>query len=258
MSRTGDHGDEMAPQPVLDDHEIAALLAAEGPRADGELTELARFVQQVRHAAAGPAPRVSPRLEAVLVHGLTDGPPGPRVTARSKGAMRMLTRVTVVAGGLSLAATGAAAADLLPRPAQDGVAALVEGITPLDVPDSDDGTEPPAPEPSQPPWRPGPQQQVGSEAQEHGRTGGGAVETGERPQGGATGAVTGNVANPSVAEKQGPPARQGNGGSTTRPQAPAEPGPQPVPPGRGHVPDPSTPAPAQPRAGDNPGAERRP
>ena len=258
MSCTGDHRDEMPAQPVLDDHQIAALLAGEAPGPDGEFTELARFLHQVRHAA-GPAPRVSPGLEAVFVHGLTDGPPAPRVTARSKGARRMLTRVAVVAGGLTLLTTGAAAADLLPRPAQDGVAALVERITPLDVPDSDDGTEPPAPYPSQPALRPDrPQEGVGSEVQERGSTSGGAGQPGERPQGGAAGAVNDDVADPGVANKPRTPVTQGNGGGTTRPPVRAEPGPQPVPPGRGHVPDPSTPAPAQPRAGDNPGTQRRP
>ncbi len=53
-------------------------------------------------------------------------------------AKAALAKAAAVLSGLSIATTGAAAADLLPQVAQDRVAAVVERITSLDLPDSDD------------------------------------------------------------------------------------------------------------------------
>lgn len=47
-------------------------------------------------------------------------------------------KAAAVIAGLSLATTGAAAADVLPKVAQDRVAAVVEAASPFDLPDSAD------------------------------------------------------------------------------------------------------------------------
>ena len=49
-----------------------------------------------------------------------------------------LAKAATVIAGLSLATTGAGAADVLPQVAQDRVAAAVEKASPLDLPDSQD------------------------------------------------------------------------------------------------------------------------
>lgn len=49
-----------------------------------------------------------------------------------------LAKAATVIAGLSLATTGAGAADVLPQVAQDRVAAAVEKASPLDLPDSHD------------------------------------------------------------------------------------------------------------------------
>lgn len=86
MSWTGDHLDEMPTQPVLDDHDIAALLAGDQFNVGADLEHLAHFVGEVRRTAAGPAPLVGPRLAAVLDHGLVSEPVPvvrPKVISRS-------------------------------------------------------------------------------------------------------------------------------------------------------------------------------
>lgn len=57
----------------------------------------------------------------------------------------LLAKAATVLAGLSVATTGAGAADVLPQAAQDRVAATVEKVSTLDLPDSHDpasGTEP--------------------------------------------------------------------------------------------------------------------
>lgn len=53
-------------------------------------------------------------------------------------AKAFLAKAATVLAGLSLATTGAGAADVLPQPAQDRVAATVEKVSALDLPDSQD------------------------------------------------------------------------------------------------------------------------
>ncbi len=53
-------------------------------------------------------------------------------------AKAALAKAAAVLGSLSIATTGAAAANVLPGAAQDGVAAAIEAVSPLDLPDSDD------------------------------------------------------------------------------------------------------------------------
>ena len=151
MSPTGDHSDEMRTQAMLEDHEIAALL--EGKQADlrADLRELAGFVGEIRNTVAGPtlgpAPSVGPQLAAIFDRGATSEQVG-KIASRPAGtARRRLARVAAMAAGLTFATAGAAAADLLPRAAQDGVAAVVERVTPLDVPDSHDHSGDPSLDP---------------------------------------------------------------------------------------------------------------
>lgn len=53
-------------------------------------------------------------------------------------AKAALAKAAAVLSGLSIATTGAAAADLLPQVAQDRVAAAIEKVTSFDLPDSED------------------------------------------------------------------------------------------------------------------------
>ncbi len=55
-----------------------------------------------------------------------------------------LAKAATVVAGLSLATTGVGAADVLPQVAQDRVAAAVEKVSPLDLPDSQDPAGAPA------------------------------------------------------------------------------------------------------------------
>ena len=160
MSLFGDYEDEMQTQPLLDDQTIESILTGRAPSNRPELDDLARFVTEVRSVATGPTPRVGAQLAAVLAGGLStdkgdlsataaSNVPGPGNQAaglpkRRKSmletisAKAALAKAAAVLGGLTIATTGAAAADLLPGPAQNGVAAVIEALSPLDLPDSAD------------------------------------------------------------------------------------------------------------------------
>ena len=151
MSLFGDYEDEMQTQPLLDDQTIESILTGRTPSNRPELDDLARLVTEVRSVASGPAPRVGAQLAAVLAGGLStdkgdlsataaSNVPGPGNQAaglpkRRKSmletisAKAALAKAAAVLGGLTIATTGAAAADLLPGPAQNGVAAVIEALS---------------------------------------------------------------------------------------------------------------------------------
>lgn len=264
MSGTGDHPDEMRAQTVLDDEEMAALLAGEQVDLRPELHELGRFVGEVRHTFAGPtlgpAPHVGPQLTAVFDRGVL---PEPVVTVSStpKGtgrARRLLARVAAATAGLTLVTAGAAAADLLPRPAQDGVAAVVERVTPLDLPDSHErprheNPDGPAGDP-QPLERPaGPGAGNGS-SPAAGTSGPGAGQGGTvgEGQGGAGGAVPGGASGPAG----NPTGNSPDGNGVPQPPATGANGQQ-APAAQDHRRDPSLPPSSAPTANDNPGTAHR-
>jgi hypothetical protein len=126
---------------------MAAVLQGRQANLRADLHQLAHFVGEIRHVVAGPAPQPGPQLAAIFDRGAISEPVGKIIPRSSVTPRRRLARVAVVAAGLTFATAGAAAADLLPRAAQDGVAALVERVTPLDVPDSHDHPSGPSHDP---------------------------------------------------------------------------------------------------------------
>lgn len=126
--------------PSLDDRALEALLHG-GPSAQSGFDWLQPFVEDLGMASREPAPVVRPALARLLSEGfstelgdlLAAGPPPQR-------RRRRLT--AKVAGlGFALAAVGttaAGAAGVLPEPAQQAVAAVVEAGTPFSFPDKAD------------------------------------------------------------------------------------------------------------------------
>lgn len=255
MSRTGDHSVEMRAKTVLSDHDIAALLSGDQFDMGADLDQLARFVGEVRHTAAESTPRVGPQLAAVFDHGLVSEPvpvARPRGTSRSaRPIRRLLIGAAAVVSGLTFVTAGAAAADLLPRAAQDGVAALVERITPLDIPDSHEHPSRPAGDP-QPSGRPD-VSGVGKDAPPQGDTTGvgtGRVGTAGMGQGSVGGAAPESVS-PSSGDAEGrDSSRKGSGDKPSPPTSGAN---EQAPAAQDHRRDPSLPPPSAPTADDNPG-----
>ncbi len=145
----------MQTQPLLAERTIDSILAGTSPSGRCDLDGLAGFVAEVRSLVTVTAPEVGPALAAVLEGGpvtnegdlpataegsvIAPAPAGRRTRRRSMLARVVSIKAAAVLGGLTIATTGAAAADLLPQPAQNGVATVVEAMSPLDLPDSDDG-----------------------------------------------------------------------------------------------------------------------
>ncbi len=144
MSLLDDEHYEMRTQPLLDDQTIESILTGRTSSAWPEVDELACFFSEVRSVADGPAPKLGADLSAILANGLT-GPAehAAELPKRRKSMIETIFasaagKAAAVLAGLSLATTGAAAADVLPRVAQDRVAAVVEAVSPLELPDSAD------------------------------------------------------------------------------------------------------------------------
>ncbi len=159
MSLFGDDYNEMQAQPLLEEQTIESILAGRTPSGRPELDELASFVNEVRSVATAPAPKVGVELAAILAGGLTTDKgdlsatavsnvtgPAPQAAGLPKRRKSMIETIfasaagkaAAVLAGLSLATTGAAAADVLPQVAQDRVASAVEVVSPFDLPDSAD------------------------------------------------------------------------------------------------------------------------
>ena len=128
--------DEM-PTPPLDDRALDALLNGV-PSAQSGLDWLLPFVEDLEKAAQEPAPVVQPALARLLSEGfstevgdlLAAGPP-PRRTRRLTAKIAGLSVALMTAG-----TTAAAAAGVLPDPAQHAVATVVEAATPFSLPDT--------------------------------------------------------------------------------------------------------------------------
>lgn len=262
MSRTGDHPDEMRAQPVLDDQEIADLLQGEQVNLPADLHELARFVGEIRHTVAGPmlgpAPAVGSQLAAIFDRGAISDSVG-KITSQGAGtARRRLAHVAALAAGLTFATAGAAAADLLPRAAQDGVAALVERVTPLDIPDSHERPGSPAgdPRPSPRPDDQGAGKDVPPEVTPAGTgTGTGRVGNAGMGQGGVGGALPESVS-PSADDAEGKDsAQEGERGDPRPPTSRAN--QEQAPAAQDHRRDPSIPPPGTPAVEENRGTAHR-
>ena len=157
--------DEM-PVPALDDRALEALLS--GPRSSQSCFDwLLPFVEGLEEASSGPTPAVKPALAMLLAQGLSteevDLPataassvtaparqaPGPPKWGRKVRLAQVLGAPMAKLAGLGMAAkaglgltlvaastTAAAAAGVLPAPAQHAVATVVDAATPFTFPDA--------------------------------------------------------------------------------------------------------------------------
>jgi len=255
---TGDHTDEMRTQPLLEDHEIAGLLEGRQANLRADLHQLAHFVGEMRQVVAGPAPQPGPQLAAIFDRGAISDPVG-KITSQGAGtARRRLAHVAALAAGLTFATAGAAAADLLPRAAQDGVAALVERVTPLDIPDSHERPGRPAgdPRPSSRPDDPGAGKDAPPEVTPSGTgTGTGRVGNAGMGQGGIGGALPESVS-PSAGDAEGKDSAQEGERGDPRPPA-SRANDEQAPAAQDHRRDPPIPPPGTPAVEENPGTAHR-
>lgn len=256
----------MRSQALLTDGDVEAILRGEPVTGRPDLHELTRFVAELALAADEPLPEVGPKLAGLFQGRATSMPAVPRAGRPATAPRRFLAGAAAAVGGLALLTTGAAAADLLPRPLQDGVAAVVEGITPLDLPDSGDRPVPagdprrnepdsPARVDGQPTTvEPRPAEDVGP-----------ATERSRPPEVETPAGEGGGVPAPSVpSEQRGPaprtePGNQGAGGSA-RPGGGPPPSTVPTSRGPGSQPlgAPGAPTTRAPRAGSDGAGRRRP
>ena len=161
MSSRGDDDTEM-PRSHHDDAAIEAFFL--GQPVDEDLAPLALFADELRSVVSGPAPAPSPQLAALLAHGLSTEKRDPLVAAGSNvtgpatqaagppnwrrgkmiiaGFLSGLSLTSKAALGLTMAAgsvTAAGAANALPAPAQNRMAAAVEAATPFSFPQKGSG-----------------------------------------------------------------------------------------------------------------------
>ena len=134
---TGFDGDvDEMPTPPLDDRALESLLNG-APSAQSGFDWLLPFVEDLEKASQEPAPVVKPALAHLLSEGfsteigdlLAAGPP-PRRTRRLTAKVAGLSVALMAVG-----TTAAAAAGVLPDPAQHAVATVVEAATPFSFPD---------------------------------------------------------------------------------------------------------------------------
>ncbi|MGH3442555.1 MAG: hypothetical protein ACRDUY_11055 [Nitriliruptorales bacterium] len=161
----GDHRGEMTRRNRLDDRATDALFSGRVPSGREDLADVADLVEALR-AAASVSPRPNADLAAVLTEGLStekgDLPatagsnvnrPAPQAAGLPKwrkarrmieiavaklGALGLAAKVGVASAAVVAGTVGGGAAGVLPGPVQDAVAATVEAVTPLDLPDSAD------------------------------------------------------------------------------------------------------------------------
>ncbi|TQN43712.1 hypothetical protein FHU33_3175 [Blastococcus colisei] len=164
MSRSSDVGDEM----TNDQFDEAFECFLVGRPVPAEAAPLVAFAETVRNSSARPG-RPSPQLAELLATGLLTDPVGPstgttptapesaRAAAPGPSTRRRRTMFTVLAAaaakfasagvaaqaatgvGLALVSvTGAGAAGVLPASIQDGVAEVIESVTPFDLPEAAD------------------------------------------------------------------------------------------------------------------------
>lgn len=159
MSRLDDYHHEMPSDRLLDDQTVEALIAGRVTSRTVELGDLAQVLGDMRAVASCSLPTPSAQLAAILAGGLTSqvgalparaatkviglAPPAPGEPNRKKKTFQTvagsaLVKVAAVVAGLTITTGAAAAADVLPQLAQDKVAAAIELVLPLDIPDSAD------------------------------------------------------------------------------------------------------------------------
>ncbi|HEX5585793.1 MAG TPA: hypothetical protein VFZ17_00660 [Acidimicrobiia bacterium] len=123
----------MSRPPLLDDELCEIVLAGTGPVPHG-LWGLAAFAEDARELRASPAPVPDAVLRAMF-----DAPARPRVVGSGRIRQRASAgaRVAVGVSAAFMALTGAAAAGVLPSPAQHAVATVVNSVSPFpDLPDT--------------------------------------------------------------------------------------------------------------------------
>lgn len=158
MNRRDDYHHEMPRDRLLDDQTVEALIAGRVTSRTVELGDLAQVLGDVRALASCSLPTPSPQLAAILSGGLTSqgalpataatkvielAPPVPGEPKRKKKMFQTLAgnamvKVAAVVAGLTITTGAAAAADVLPQVAQDKLAAAIELVLPVDIPDSAD------------------------------------------------------------------------------------------------------------------------
>ncbi|MBW3649388.1 MAG: hypothetical protein KY458_02360 [Actinobacteria bacterium] len=146
----------------LDDQTVEALLAGRVTPRTAELGDLAQLVGEMRALASSYVPTPGPQLAAILTGGLTTEKgdlsataasnvtgPAPQAAGLPKRRKKMfetllgsaLVKGAAVLAGLTVTAGAAAAADVLPQVAQDKMAAAMELVLPVDIPDSADAAK---------------------------------------------------------------------------------------------------------------------
>lgn len=133
----------------FDDRTADALLG--GRAVDGE-PELTAFVADL-NALAQVAPTPSPALAAMLEDGFTPAAvPAPAPAVRRRALVSSSWARGALVGALALTGmVSAAAANLLPGPAQNAVSDVVGWVTPVDLPRADEHVPAPAPSPTSTP-----------------------------------------------------------------------------------------------------------
>ncbi|MDP8987689.1 MAG: hypothetical protein M3N11_05000, partial [Actinomycetota bacterium] len=131
----------MPPRPPLDDTMAEDLIAGRTTADTGDLALVSAFLQDLRALGEG---RPSPP-SAALARMLADDPESGTVSflrplggaaGRARPSGRVVGRAALIALVATAGVSGAAAARLLPGPAQDAVARAIEAITPFEVPAS--------------------------------------------------------------------------------------------------------------------------
>jgi hypothetical protein len=157
VTRFDDYPEDMGDPLALDDVTAEALLtgrpAASAARLD--VAAVAAFIAEMRECRTLPAPPPSPALASLFAGGasMEDAPVAAPVPAPAPGRGRSRPALTgwrhrLAAAGVALGAAltgvvGATAADLLPHAVERVVEAMVEALTPLDIPDEADGDKGP-------------------------------------------------------------------------------------------------------------------
>ncbi|MBW3548467.1 MAG: CHRD domain-containing protein [Actinobacteria bacterium] len=162
MGPSRDGSDDALPHRLLDDATVEALVAGDTGAGTDDLAGLSAFLEEVRALGEGPPPPPSAALAGMLAGepepgagsalrlvGDEGGPARPPAAAnghrRRAGAgsrqpsAGVVARAAVLALVATAGVTGAAAARLLPDPAQRAVSTAIETITPFQVPGASSG-----------------------------------------------------------------------------------------------------------------------
>ncbi len=157
-----DGSDDALRRGRLDDATAEALIAGDAGAGTDDLAGVSAFLHELRALGEGPPPSPSPALARMLAdepepragsflrlvasdQGAPASPPAANGHRRRTGAgprrpaAGVVARAAVVALAATAGMTGAAAARLLPQPAQKAVSTAIEAVTPFEVPGARDG-----------------------------------------------------------------------------------------------------------------------